>query len=355
MVLELKPDADRVFDWFDAWWCREPLPRPLVSLAVPKRESAPPAPAPPADLRDRWLDQEYWVEAGEARLRRHEYVAETLPVLYPNVGPELCGALFGCELEFSEDSSWSVPFLESLADVFEIAPNWDNVYWQTTMQGLHLSLERGAGKWLTGIADLHVNADLLCSLRDPENLALDCADDLDLVRRATDHVDAFFPEIYRRLADPILAAGQPTLTWLPATCRGRMYVPSCDFACLVSGADFDEAFLPAIEREVAFLDRSIFHLDGPGALRHLDSVLAIPGLDALQWVYGAGSGPASRWLDVYREAQARGKAVMVLAESLEDARACSEALRPEGLWLSIEGEYDRETAEAFVASLEPGR
>jgi hypothetical protein len=35
------------------------------------------------------------------------------------------------------------------------------------------------------------------------------------------------------------------------------------------------------------VERTIYHLDGPGALRHLDRLLAIPELDCAQWIQGA--------------------------------------------------------------------
>jgi len=53
--------------------------------------------------------------------------------------------------------------------------------------------------------------------------------------------------------------------------------------------------VPTKHIETAALERSIFHLDGLQALKHLDTTLALPGLTALQWVYGAGQGPAARW------------------------------------------------------------
>jgi hypothetical protein len=68
-------------------------------------------------------------------------------------------------------------------------------------------------------------------------------------------------------------------------------------------------FLPGIVRECRFYERSIYHLDGPGALRHLESILSIPELNALQWVPGAGRENFSQWVQVYRQVQAAGKGI----------------------------------------------
>ena len=111
--------------------------------------------------------------------------------------------------------------------------------------------------------------------------------------------------------------------------------------------------LPDILVEMAPLKRSIFHLDGPQALRHLDLLLELPQLDAVQWVFGSGHGPASKWIDVYRRIAAAGKSVQILAESAADALAVLDELGPKGLWLYISESFaTRREALAFLAAVE---
>jgi hypothetical protein len=132
--------------------------------------------------------------------------------------------------------------------------------------------------------------------------------------------------------------------------HGRTYVTNCDFICMISTRMFEDAVLPSILREMRYLDRNIFHLDGPGALRHLDTLLSLEELDGVQWVYGAGrGGAAARWIDVYRRIQSAGKCIQLLCEDLNDAKAVAEHVRPEGVWFCPGGTYSREEAEAFVA------
>jgi hypothetical protein len=82
-----------------------------------------------------------------------------------------------------------------------------------------------------------------------------------------------------------------------------------------------------------WLDYSIYHLDGPGALRHLDALLAIPELNAVQWVCGEGRGPVGRWADVLRRIQDAGKNVQVFlgTNEIDDVMR---VLRPEGVMLT---------------------
>lgn len=83
------------------------------------------------------------------------------------------------------------------------------------------------------------------------------------------------------------------------------------------------------------MEASIYHLDGPDALRHLDSLLAIKELNAIQWVYGAGRGRASDWLHVYRKCQAAGKGIQ-FGVGVDELDAIISNLRPEGVFMSVQ-------------------
>ena len=99
---------------------------------------------------------------------------------------------------------------------------------------------------------------------------------------------------------------------------------------------------------MGWLDRNMFHLDGPGALKHLDTLLACEDLDALQWVYGAGNEPAARWAEVYQKAQSAGKSLQIYAVDIDDAKALAEHIKPEGAWFFVEGSYTRAETEGFL-------
>jgi len=89
--------------------------------------------------------------------------------------------------------------------------------------------------------------------------------------------------------DAVLKAhGQMSVTWMAIPSRGKMHIPSCDFTNMVSCATFDEFYLPSLRAEVRHMTHNIFHLDGKGMLRHLDRILAVPEIQAIQWVHGVG-------------------------------------------------------------------
>ena len=333
MQLEYKPDFEQCLKRFEAWWHCELIDRPLLTTWVQPR----PGPALPvkqyASLRDQWMDVEFKIDAFEASLGRSSFLAETFPMFWPNLGPEVAATLFGSDQDFSEQSAWTHPSAGSCREILARKPNFETPYWQAVRRATALSLERGKSKWITGLTDLHTNGDLLAALRDPEQLCLEMIDDPEGVRLACEHVTRFVPAMYEDCWKLIKAAGQPSTTWMPFLHAGKSYATSCDFICMISPAMFEEAILPSLVDEMRYLDRNIFHLDGPGALKHLDALLAVPELNGVQWTYGAGNGPARKWMDVYKRIQAAGKNAFIGLDDWADLDAMIGNLRPEGVWL----------------------
>ena len=85
---------------------------------------------------------------------------------------------------------------------------------------------------------------------------------------------------------------------------GLFYIPSNDFFYMISKEMFDDVFLPGIISECRFYEKCIYHLDGEGDLRHLDSLLEIGELDGVQWVPGAGNEGFAKHIGTYKKIQA---------------------------------------------------
>lgn len=348
---------ERIDDWEqriarqDAFWDRQVLDRPVVVMTLPARraEQPPPVARSYASHRERWLDVDYVVEQALGRVRQTEYLGDALPTVWPNLGPEVFSAFFGCELEFGETTSWSVPCLRSWDEVGRVRFSRDNVYWKKLEEMTDALLAAGRGRFFTGLTDFHPGGDAIAALRDPMVLNLDMIDHVEEVKALLRYVTDRYFEVYDHFYAKLRAAGQPVSTWAGIVSTRKWYVPSNDFSCMISKAMFDEVFLPGIIEECRFLEASIYHLDGPGALHHLDSLLGISELNAIQWVPGAGHGSAVDWIAVYRKCQAAGKGVQIGIRSTE-LPCLMEALRPEGVWLSVQVE-SREEAEAVLKSV----
>ena len=346
LVLQYKSDPQKALERMEAWWNREILDRPTIQVYAPKlQEQRIPYPVKQhANLRDRWMDVEYQVECANANCANTYYAGEAMPTYMPNLGPELLTAAYGAPMQFMESTSWTEPILKDWADLPGLTMDPHNEYVQAMLDMTKLALETGKEKYLVGHTDIHPGGDLAASLRDGEQFAMDLATQPELAQALMDHIkDAFFV-FFALQARLFKEAGQTVQTsWLPLCTEGKYYIPSNDFSCMISNKMFEQYFLTEIIRETEFLDRSIYHLDGPGALRHLDTLLEIPSLGGIQWVYGAGNEPSTNWIDVLKRIQAKKKNIhMDIATA--DLDILMENLRPEGVmfitWASSPEEAD---------------
>jgi hypothetical protein len=89
---------------------------------------------------------------------------------------------------------------------------------------------------------------------------------------------------------------------------------------------------PEQRAAAAFFGGAVYHLDSPGAVAHLDALLEIPQLKAIQWVPGAGQPTAGGWIPLLQRIQAAGKALQIYAKTAE-VPIYKQHLRPEGLML----------------------
>ncbi|MFI5385358.1 MAG: hypothetical protein ACHQ50_04470 [Fimbriimonadales bacterium] len=331
MELRAKPDAEAALERMERWWLCENTDRPLLTVAVER----PPSQIPPKNYETheaRWLDFERRIDVAIEETSTGTYLAETFPTFEPNLGPDILSTLYGLDLEFAEDTSWGSPFLASLEEVIEAEPSFDAPLWRAVERLQQMGLETGSGRWITLFTDLHGNADIPSALIGPQALCLQFAEDLDLVSRAIEHVTEGCVEAYRRQIRPLIDAGLPIGTWLRCFSKGRSYVPQADFSAMVGPEMFETAILPSVLRELEETDRAIYHLDGPSALHHLDAILEVPAIHAVQWVYGDGNGPARRWVEVYRKILAKGKGIRVEAETPDDILELHKTLGNEGVW-----------------------
>ncbi len=101
--------------------------------------------------------------------------------------------------------------------------------------------------------------------------------------------------------------------WSP----GRAKEFSCDISCNLSPRQFEDIFLPTIIENMRTVDHRYYHLDGDVALHHLDLLLSLPEIQAIQWVPGARKSEIMQWVPLIRRIQHEGKSVQVFAKPEE--------------------------------------
>jgi len=113
---------------------------------------------------------------------------------------------------------------------------------------------------------------------------------------------------------------------------------------------FSDLFLPAIERQLDFLDHAVYHVDGIEAFRHVPALCELSRLQAIQMLPGAGKPSPLHYMSVLKEVQARGKGLHI-SIAPEEVEAALRELSARGLFIATWCKTEAE-ARALLAKAE---
>ena len=342
------PGAEKAMQRVDAWYQCEIIDRVPVRFMAHNAfldTGVDHAQLSPKERRARWFDVEFQVNLFERSLEGRTFHGETFPIYWPNLGPNVYAAFYGAELEFGEVTSWSEPVVRDWDELDSLRLDRDNVYFLKIEELTRHALERCQGRYLVGYTDLHPGIDCASAWRGMDQLCVDMVDSPEQVQALAQVAIADFEKVYGHFDDMLKAHRQPSSSWMGIPSFGRMHIPSCDFAALISPHHFKEFTLPILEREVQGMTHNVFHLDGKGVARHLDAILSVPEVHAIQWVQGMGDDlPIMQWVPFIKEIQTRGVPVIVDL-SQEELEGFMAAMDPEGLFLWVATETEEEELE----------
>ncbi len=290
-----------------------------------------------------WFDVETQVELFINPIEGRRFHGETFPVYFPNLGPNVYSAFYGAELVFGEITSWAIPCLHTWDDVEKLEFDWNNVYFRKLEELTQYALERCKGKALVGYTDMHPGLDCVAAWRDTQQLCFDMIEAPEQVERLATLAIADFEMIYDHFDAMLKEAGQPSVSWMGIPSFGRMHIPSCDFSTLISPRFFQRFGLPILKREVQTMTHNVFHVDGRGVAKHIDTILLnVPKVHALQWVQGVGDDyPIMQWVPFIKDLQARNIPVIVDL-SKEDLEDFIKVMSPKGLFLWVATDNEEE-------------
>jgi hypothetical protein len=338
-----KPDWEEVRQRLLAWWQGELTDRVVLQVTAPRAGAANGNQWNAFYLAQHLDDPERVLEEWEKYCRATFFGGEFVPALWTNLGPGVPAAYLGCKLRVTEDTIWFEPPGDvSLEEIIGKRLDPAEPLWAQTRRLTELSAERGRGKYLAGLTDLNSVFDIICHLRGTQRVLYDLMDRPETVKAACDHVNRIWIECYDTLSAILGRHMQGTANWMYLWFPGRGSDVQCDFSAMLSPAMFEEFVLPHLAGECRSLDQSIYHLDGPNQIPHLDLLLDLPELSGIQWVPGAGNpGTGSpRWFAMYRRILERGKRLLLQGMDPADVEGVLAALPARGLL--IETKMDTE-------------
>jgi hypothetical protein len=341
---------------FVDWWTQRGL---VVTVnGLPRRAEPREAVGEPPSARS---PEEHYVD-GIARARREhhrlahaDFPLDNLPMPECNVGPGSLALLLGSEPGFSRETVWFKPAMdeddpESHPEL-TLDPNnrWLKVHEDTLSECVRL----GQGKYVVGCPDLIENIDILAALRDPELLLYDMVERPEWVERQVLRINQLYFQAYSRIYDIIkLPDGSSCFDAFHLWGPGKVAKVQCDASAMFSPAMFERFVVPALTEQCEWLDHSMFHLDGHQCIPHLDLLLRIEALDAIEWTPDpqVPSGGNLHWAPMYQRILAAGKSVQAIGVGANEVKPLLDAVGPSGMYLmvGIGDERELETLERAV-------
>jgi len=347
--LEFKPNWDETRERMIRWWKRENTDRPMMRLAFPRPDFVHPNLNTPQKIEDQWLDIDYLIRLHTAHFTRMIYLAESFPDACANLGPGTFGVYLGCRTTFAPDTVWYDPIVKDVTEL-ELAFDPQNRFWLWTIEITRRLVEAGRGRFPVTVPDLIENLDTLAALVGTERILLDLIEHPAAVHAAQKKLlplwFKYFDELYRLVE---IDGGNTFIAfqiWGP----GRTAKLQCDMSAMISPEMFHEFVEPYLDKQTRGLDFTLYHLDGPSALGHLDALLGLEQLTALQWTPGEGkpSGGDPCWDGIYRKALDAGKAIQVSLTPPE-ARDFTRRFGKRGVYFLVWGDLTEAEGRRFVS------
>jgi len=315
-ALATKPDAERCLQRIEAWYHQAVIDRPPVRFY---RHNAQYDAGQPLDrsrwpsFEARWMDTQHQVETFVRSLEGKVFRAETFPVFVPKLGPSVYSAFYGGRLEFAEVTSWYEPVIADFDDLSALAGNPLKSRYFLKMEELTVAgITQARDRFWVGYPDLHPSLDCVAAWSGAELLLETMAIEPEKLAPVLELSISDFHPIFDHFHDLIAPHGHPSVTWLNIPCLGKFHVPSCDTGSMISPAHFNHMVLPLLRREMQGMDRAVYHVDGKGVAQHLDTILAQPDIQAIQWVQGVGNDwPILQWIPLLKRILASGRSVIV--------------------------------------------
>ena len=359
MGLVTKPDWQAAQERIDAWWQGEIIDRAVIQVKAPREGVSQDewdalatrggGIEDPDELFAWYTDPEQVIPRLNRIVDATYWGGEAFPVIFPVAVSlvAITAAYLGCPYDIHSGSAtgWADPIITDWAERPTFAFDPSNEWWLRSVRLLDAAGPQAPGRYYIGVPDLNGPPEILALLRGTEELALDLIDvDHDVIREALDEVNLAWLRYWQASIDTIHEWVDGYFYWIGIWSDRPSIDLQNDFSCLISTKMFDEVFLPALDQQTRWVERTVYHLDGPGAIRHLDALLSLPELDAIQWVPGAGAPPVSEWIPLLRRIQAGGKLVQTYCEPWEVEVLLGE-LAPEGLFLTTTAPSEAEAKE----------
>lgn len=338
--------SDRINRQYEAFWDRADAGRATFYIT---RWDGAPGYAAPKDLNQQWEDVGFRVGQAVYNVSHTVYEADAFPSTFVNFGPGCLSACIGGGYRLAPQTIW-------FGEAPLLIGDWDNApapaldedsAMYRMIDAMTDGLLEHADKTVTSVTDIGGTYDVVASLRGTQNLLYDMYDHPDEVKTLRGQVATIWKAYYLRCSSRLIARQGGMSSWMPIWSEKTYYPLQCDYCAMISPKMFGEFILPDLRYQTEYLERSIYHLDGPGELPHVDQLLSLPRLNAIQWTSGDGNPRIDDpcWFDLYRRIQKAGKGLVLLGVDPKNVEDLFRHISQRGVFLASWTRDGKDTAD----------
>jgi len=351
-------DWQKIYDRFEEWWQRVEMKKPLMYITAAGKKGNPVPLEKPVDPKALYADPRYIVTKYRNYCETHYFLADAFPAVSVNLGPGSMALYLGSEPKFTWDTLWYEESLDSPGKFKNLSFYAHNKWWLKHQEIIREAVKLAGNDFYISIPDIVENVDILSALRGPQNFCFDIIDEAEAVKRGVEKIDdlyfSYYDAFYNTVKSP---EGVSSYTAFQIIGRGKVAKIQCDFCAMISPEMFRTFVQPSLRKQCRQLSHSMYHLDGPDAIKHVDALMEIKELDALQWTCGAGKpdGGSPVWYPIYDKVRDAGKGLWIKMEDggpkewAESAKRLVLRYGKKGIYFLFPEFPDLETAEQCAA------
>ena len=309
-----------------------------------------PAPQPYRDLNQRWFDPQWRAEYLDWYVAHSSLMADMLPVANTQLGPGSLAAILGGVFEGGEDTIWIHPrpvVDGSAVDDIVFDPNHPN--WLLHKDLLRACKQKAQGHYYVGMPDLMEGLDVLAAIKGTDKVLLDTVMQPEVLEHQMQQINDIYFRVFDELYDIIREGDEMAFCYFSSWAPGKMSKLQSDISTMISVDDYCRFVQPFIREQCQKIDYTLYHLDGVGAMHHLDALLEIKELNAIQWTPGVGEpqGGSPKWYNLYKKILAGGKSIMACWVTLDELRPLLDNIGGEGVHIEMDFHNEREVEQAL--------
>ncbi len=329
--------------YIENWWNNSDQNKPLI-LAIQQKNTQ----IQETSLEQYWTDVDGILARFEQKLAYSTYHGVAVPYHHIDFSATAMACSLGGEIEYvNHDTVWSHPVFDTLEQILDVKLTPENLAYRTQIETTAQSAANAANRYYVSPWNLGGILDTISGLYGTENLLMDLATEPDRVLKVIEYLTRLWLDEWQNDIALIETSQNPghVCGWVGIWAPGSSFPIQEDFAYMISPEMFRRFCIPSIRRMTDAMDYPLFHLDGIGMIPHLDALLEIENLRAIQWQPGAGKEALPQWYDLIKKIVNSGKSCQVFARA-DEIKPLVESVGPDRLLCIV-----REPSESDIRLL----